>query len=99
MPYESYRKHTFDVTAVRGDNLEAYAIRNQELEQTTFMEFNESHRIKHFCHYGPFPCYICPIWTGYRNVSDDLEEIAKLLKRRHLRCTYDGKKWQIHTIK
>ncbi len=93
MPYESYRKRTFNVVATNGDGLEAYANRNIDLEQTTTMEFFESHRTKHFCHYGPFPCYICPLWTGYRNVSEDLLEISKLLKRQRIYMTYNGKKW------
>ncbi len=93
MPYESYRKKFFNVTPTIGDRLEAYATRNIEMEQTTTMEFFESHRSKHFCHYGPFPCYICPLWNGYRTVSEDLLEISKLLKKHHIFIEYDGKKW------
>ncbi len=95
MPYESYRKRTFNVTAANGDGLEAFANRNIELDQVTTMEFLESHRTKHFCHYGPFPCYICPLWNGYRTVSETLLELSQLMKRKRLKATYNGKKWAL----
>ncbi len=41
----------------------------------------EQHRAKHFCHYGPFPCYICPIWDFADFSNDSNYEIAIQLQK------------------
>ncbi len=95
MPYTHYSKTMSDVYPVKEDTLQNYATRCRNMEERNFAENFQSHQLKHYCHYGHNPCYICPIWTGYRNNSDYLLEIATLLTKKGLYCIYNGKRWTL----
>jgi len=96
MPIYQYKNRTWgDVIPIKDDSLLNYGTRCQQMELKTTMECFESHRTKHYCHYGANPCYICPLWTGYRLNADFLIQIAQDASKVGVKITFDGKKWKI----
>jgi len=83
MPYVHYNKNQLGITEpIHGDSLFAYASRCKKLMSETRALYEEQHKTKHFCHYGPFPCYICPTWTALDSTSDSIIELAVYLRKK-----------------
>ncbi len=83
MPYEHYNKSESARTEpIHGDTLLAYSTRCKRLMSETRALYEESHKTKHWCHYGSFPCYICPTWTALDSTSDSGIECAIYLRKK-----------------
>ncbi len=77
----SYRKKIeTQVAPMDGDTLLGHAQRLSKLSRETRNLYQTSHETKHFCHYGPFPCYICPIWDGLDWTTSDIIEVVQIIK-------------------
>ncbi len=73
------RVQNANVSPVESENFEAYVNRLQRLVSDTRNTYWISHTTKHFCHYGPHPCYICPIMEGLENALDNYRDIIQIL--------------------
>ncbi len=97
----SYRKSV--QTAIEpnhGDTSYSYAFRLKKMARDTRNLYWMSHETKHFCHYGPFPCYLCPILEGLEHLADDLIEQHNLLIKLKKEMVWHNPKnafgkWQI----
>lgn len=80
----SYRKKIeTQVAPEHGDTLLGHATRLKKLSRETRNLYQQSHETKHFCHYGPFPCYICPIWDGLDWTTSDIIEIIQIITKKY----------------
>jgi len=77
------RVQNSNVSPVESENLEAYINRLQLLVSDTRNTYWISHTTKHFCHYGPHPCYICPIMEGLENALDNYRDFIKIIGKKH----------------
>jgi len=78
----SYRKKIdTQVAPEHGETLLGHANRLAKLSRETRNLYLTSHETKHFCHYGPFPCYICPIWDGFDITTSDIIEIIQTISK------------------
>jgi len=77
------RVQNSNVSPVESENFEAYINRLQLLVSDTRNTYWISHTTKHFCHYGPHPCYICPIMEGLENAVDNYRDILQIIGKKH----------------
>ncbi len=78
----SYRKKIVtQIAPQHGDSLLGHATRLAKLSRETRNVYLISHETKHFCHYGPFPCYICPIWDALDITTSDIIEIIQTITK------------------
>ncbi len=77
------RVQNTNVSPVESENFQAYTNRLQLLVSDTRNTYWISHTTKHFCHYGPHPCYICPIMEGLENALDNYRDIIQIIGKKH----------------
>ncbi len=90
------RVQNVNVSPVESENFEAYVNRLQRLVSDTRNTYWISHTTKHFCHYGPHPCYICPIMEGLENALDNYRDIIQIIGKKHSLIFHKGH-WQLWT--
>ncbi len=78
MSYTPWNKSIGGTEPTPGETHIGFIQRMAVLDQETRGRFFEQHCKKHYCHYGNFPCYICPIWDAMTQMSRD-QQIDKLL--------------------
>ncbi len=92
------RVQNTNVSPVDSENFEAYINRLQSLVSDTRNTYWISHTTKHFCHYGPHPCYICPIMEGLENALDNYRDFIQIIgKKNELR--FKKGHWSLYQIK
>ena len=77
------RVQNTNVFPVESEDFEPYVNRLQLLVSDTRNTYWISHTTKHFCHYGPHPCYICPIMEGLENALDNYRDILQIIGKKH----------------
>ncbi len=92
------RVQNTSVSPVESENFEAYINRLQLLVSDTRNTYWISHTTKHFSHYGPHPCYICPIMEGLENALDNYRDIIKIIGKKHYLIFKRGH-WTLYAFK
>ncbi len=92
------RVQNTNVSPVESENFEAYINRLQLLVSDTRNTYWISHTTKHFCHYGPHPCYICPIMEGLENALDNYRDFIKIIGKTH-ELRFKKGHWLLFSIK
>ncbi len=92
------RVQNVNVSPVESENFEAYVNRLQRLVSDTRNTYWISHTTKHFCHYGPHPCYICPIMEGLENALDNYRDFLHIIGPKH-QLIFKKTRWQLYAIK
>ncbi len=77
------RVQNVNVSPVEDENFEAHINRLQRLLSDTRNTYWISHTTKHFCHYGPHPCYICPIMEAAENALDNYRDFIQIIGKKH----------------
>ncbi len=71
----SYRKKIQNVIVPNnGDTWLSIAQQAKKMVRDYRNLYEMSHETKHFCHYGPFPCYLCPMVDALEMLADDVIE-------------------------
>ncbi len=86
-----------NVSPVEGEFLDSYSQRVQLLVHDTRNTYWISHTTKHFCHYGPHPCYICPILEGLENALDNYRDMIKICGKN--KCFFKKGHWHLKLAK
>ncbi len=78
------KSYNTNVTPVEGEFLDSHVQRVQLLISDTRNSYWVSHCTKHFCHYGPNPCYICPIMECAENAMDNYRDFIKIAGKHQI---------------
>ncbi len=92
------RVQNSNVSPVEGETLEAHINRLQLLLSDTRNTYWISHTTKYFCHYGPHPCYICPILEAAENALDNYRDFNKIIGKKH-HILFKGGHWTLYAYK
>ncbi len=77
----SYRRKTLtQIQAVDGETAITHSMRLLQIVREYRNLYQNLHETKHFCHYGPHPCFLCPIIDGLEHLAMDTLEREKNLQ-------------------
>ncbi len=53
--------------------------------------WQDEHKRVHYCCYGGFPCYICPLWDNVDTVIDYAQSVSTKLRKLHQELYFNQK--------
>ncbi len=76
----SFRRKTLtQIQVVDGETDTTHATRLLQIVREYRNLYQNLHETKHFCHYGPHPCFMCPMIDSLEHLAMDTIERAKIL--------------------
>ncbi len=98
--YNQWNKSEAQTSPTTDETFMAYMERMKHMSSNTRNMYQEQHRQKHFCHYGPFPCWLCPLWDALDTITSNAPDIVIALAQinKEIIYTKDEKgllNWQI----
>jgi len=86
------RKQATQLTnPAHGENAQGYINRVQIANSHSRNNWQDEHKRVHYCCYGGFPCYICPLWDNVDNILGYAQWATEKLKKLNWELYYNQK--------